>query len=56
MRIYERFFIVLREMVILLQHHGQDERVDILTGIGVYHKDAKSHIHVSDKFKKDSNE
>lgn len=56
MRIHERFIAIFKEMTIILQHHSQEERVDILTGAGVYRKDGKSHIHVSDRFKKGSNE
>ena len=46
-----RFYHILRDIVEVLKHHDNLERQEIKAGLGIYHKDDISHIHVAKGFK-----
>jgi hypothetical protein len=46
-----KIYHILRDIVEVLRHHDAIERAEIKTGLGIYHKDEVSHVHIAKGFK-----
>jgi len=47
MTLFNRFWRILTEVYETMQQHGKQDEVDMLTSVGIYHKDKKSHVHAN---------